>query len=332
MWSINRYGKNFADAISLLEWTALPPRLDLSPHQVRISVHACALNFFDLLAMCNQYQVKYPLPMSPGTEISGTILEVGSEASKHFQTGQEVIVAFAGNATRREIVVEQNQVLRKPPHLSHLQASALFVGYATAFHGLIQRGHLRKGETVLITGGAGGMGTIAASLAKEHGAGKVICTVSDVAKKDICFRSGATDVIVLDSDSKKWAAQLKSQIPEGVDVCYEICGGDLFEPCMRVMNSYGRLLVIGFVAGIPKAQMNLPLVKGFSIVGVRSGAELLMRPELMHEMEAAMQKTIVVPELDVFPASEAKAAFTKLANRQAQGKIVLDFSSITSKL
>lgn len=112
--------------------------------------------------------------MSPCTEVSGVVLEVGSECKK-IKVGEEVIVAFAGNAARSEIVVEERQVLRKPKHLSHLEASALFVGYATvktwflwlffqlrtriqAYHGLIQRGHLQKGETVLITGAAGGMG------------------------------------------------------------------------------------------------------------------------------------------------------------------------------
>jgi hypothetical protein len=170
-------------------------------------------------------------------------------------------------------------------------------------------------------------------LAREHGAGRIVCTVSDEKKRAACIKAGATDVVVLAADSKRWTEQLKSALPDGCDVCYEICGGDLFECCMRVMSSYGRLLVIGFTSGtIPSAKANLPLVKGFSIVGVRSGAELLLKPELMRQMEDAMQASRIHPEIEVFPVHAAKEAFTKLANREAVGKLVLDFSSVSSKL
>jgi NADPH2:quinone reductase len=349
MWSISAYGKSFEHAISLLQWSALPPREALESQDVRIRVKAAALNFFDLLAMCKRYQVVYPLPMSPGTEVSGEVVEVGSECST-VKPGDQVIVAFAGNALRTEIIVPLKQVLKKPPSLSHQEASAMFVGYATAYHGLIQRGHLRNGETVLVTGAAGGMGLFAIAvcvffffffcfffmgfqLAREHGAGRIVCTVSDEKKRAACIKAGATDVVVLAADSKRWTEQLKSALPDGCDVCYEICGGDLFECCMRVMSSYGRLLVIGFTSGtIPSAKANLPLVKGFSIVGVRSGAELLLKPELMRQMEDAMQASRIHPEIEVFPVHAAKEAFTKLANREAVGKLVLDFSSVSSKL
>ncbi len=326
----DRYGSSFDDAIARLQWMPLSQAPLSNATDVRIAVRAVALNFFDLLAMCDKYQVKYPLPMSPCSELSGVVTEVGPGVTR-LRVGDEVLVAFAANACRSVVVADESIVFKKPAALNHLEASALFVGYATAYHGLVQRGNLQKGETVLITGAAGGMGSMAIEVAKEEGAGRIVCTVSSEEKKQVCLDLGATEVVVLSSDEKQWQKQLRSALPDGCDVCYEICGGALFECASRVMNSYGRLLIVGFASGtIASVKANLPLVKGYSVVGVRSGAELIMKPHLMTELIEHMQRTKVRPRIQVFPAASAKDAFRKLAEKKAIGKFVIDFASVTA--
>ncbi len=183
---------------------------------------------------------------------------------------------------------------------------------------------------MLITGAAGGMGTVAIGVTKEQGAGRIVCTVSSEEKKTACLAMGATEVVVLSADDKQWQKQLRAALPDGCDVCYEICGGLLFDCATRLMASGGRLLVVGFSSGsIASVKANLPLVKGYSIVGVRSGAELLTRPHLLAQLMQQMHGTFVRPPIQVFPAASAKQAFAALAAKKAIGKIVLDFSSFS---
>jgi NADPH2:quinone reductase len=328
----DKYGSSFDDAIERLTWKPLPRAPLSSPTDVRIAVRATALNFFDLLALCDKYQVKYPLPMSPCSEMCGVVTETGANVTR-LRVGDTVLVAFGANACRSEVVVDESIVFLAPPHLTPVEASAMFVGYATAFHGLVQRGNVQKGECVLITGAAGGMGIFAIEVARECGAGEIVCTVSTEEKKRICLEHGATSVIVLAKDEKQWQRQLREALPNGCDVCYEICGGTLFDCASRLMRSYGRLLVIGFASGtIASLKSNLPLIKGYSVVGVRSGAELLIKPELMKETMEAMHRSRIRPRVQVFPAAEGKQAFRQLADKKAIGKLVIDFSNVSAKL
>lgn len=263
------------------------------------------------------------------------MVEAGVESG--YKVGDEVITFFSNETAREQVVIGAHQAIRKPSRLNHFEAAALWVGWATAFNGLIQRGNLKRGEVCLITGAAGGMGTIALELAKERGA-IVVCTVSSEAKRRVCQKLGADAVVILeDSNKDNWAKDLKQALsPYGgaCDVCYEIVGGALFQACTRVMNANGRLLVIGFAGGsIGSVKSNLPLIKGYSVVGVRSGAQMTLQPELRDEAILALEQSKIRPLVDVFPAkSGGIKAFQKLSDRKAEGKIVLDFSGGSNKL
>lgn len=178
------------------------------------------------------------------------------------------------------------------------------------------------------------MGSIAVQLAKELGC-TVLAVVSTHDKADFCRKLGADQVCVLDADKKRWGAQLKDLVAPyngGVDVVYEVVGGDVFHACSRVMRGGGRLLVVGFAADeIPTLKMNLPLIKGYSVVGVRSGAEFMLHPELLEECAIALQKSSFIPHFEVFPLARVPEAFRILAERKAKGKLVIDIESGVAK-
>lgn len=324
-WLVDRYGKTFEEAIEILSFRPLEKKVSLGPSDVRIRVAAVALNFFDLLSMVNRYQITYELPFSPCAESAGTVIEVGPQVSR-LRPGDQVIVTFGNGALREELVLDERYFVLKPSRLTFAEAAGLFVGYATGYHGLCHRGALKAGETVLVTGAGGGMGTIAVSIAKEMGA-RVVATVSSEEKRKAVLSLGADECVLLDSDPKQWTKQLKEALgPSGADVCYEVVGGELFQCVGRVMASGGRLLVIGFACGkIGSVAANLPLVKGYSVVGVRSGAELLTNPHLMEDTVRALNRSSLKPLVETFPAHDAKSAFRKLAEKKAIGKLVVTF-------
>lgn len=333
-WVCSSITKTFDEAINALEWKAISvsaPEGD----DVLVEVLASSLNFFDLLIFNNKYQIQYSPPFTPCSEGVARILQLGPRCSGKYRVGDVVCLLFTINLSQHVTVVPESSIATlKPKHLSNLEASALLVGYTTAYHGLVQRGDLKRDEVLLVTGAAGGMGTLAIQLGKEIGA-KVVAVVSSPEKAQLCKKVGADATLVLSQKSSEWAQQLKQALaPYGgnADVVYEVVGGDLFTACGRIMNAGGRLLVIGFAGGkIGSVQANLPLVKGYSVVGVRSGAEFRLRPELQEECMRAVHKSSIHPFIEVYPASQAKAAFRKLADRGAVGKLVLDFESEKEK-
>lgn len=335
-WICNKIAQSFDDAITSVSWENIP-RKPLGPSEVRVKVAAFGLNFFDLLAMCGRYQIKFTPPFSPCNEGAGVVIETGSDV-KDWKKGDEVILTFVGSIAREEVVVESHLLLRKPKRLNFLEAAGIFVGWATAWHGLVQRGNLQRGEVLLVTGAAGGMGLLAVQIGVEMGC-KVVGVVSSEKKKLIVEKAGAKAVVLPPESAtgreKETSGALKEALSEygGCDVCYEVVGGPMFSACNRVMNSSGRLLVIGFAGGvIGTVQANLALVKGFSIVGVRSGAELLLHPQLMQDALRACDQSKITPVLDVFPNARFKEALTKMAKREAVGKIVVDLSLSAAKL
>lgn len=261
----------FSQGIAGLSWETHPQaQAELQRGEVRVEVKACALNFFDLLTLVGRYQVPLVPPFCVTSEGAGVVTESNSPL---FQVGDEV-VGMAFGFCQQHCLASDDSLVRKPARLSWTQAAGAWIGWITAYHGLVQRGHVRAGEVVVVTGAAGGMGTIAIALAKERGC-RVVAVVSTESKRAVCSRVGADEVVVLDTDAKKWSAQLKAACPSGIDVAYEVVGGELFHVCSRLMTSGGRLLVIGFAGGeIPAIKTNLPLVKGYSVVGVRSGTEV----------------------------------------------------------
>lgn len=221
-----------------------------------------------------RYQYRPALPFTAGSEASGVVVEVGSEV-RDWKAGDEVVVGMSmGDALASEMTIPASRAIRKPPQLSHAEASALPVGFFTAYHALVHRGSARRGETLLVTGAGGGMGLAAVQLGVKLGL-RVIAAASSEAKLDAARKAGAHHCI--DYSNLKQLKSLVSGATGGsmANLVFEVVGGGVLRECIRCTASGGRVLVVGFAGGeIPAIPANLILVKGISLVGVRSGQEV----------------------------------------------------------
>lgn len=242
------------------------PGPSISAEQILIKVSACGINFPDLLMIEDKYQVKPGLPFIPGGEVSGVVVEVGSEV-KNFLPGQRVVALCGWGGFAEYLAVNRDRVFEIPDEMNFKDAAAIAYNYSTAFYALNQRGNLKAGESILVLGAAGGVGLAAVNLAKLMGA-KVIAAASNFEKLEICKKQGADFVINYSSDN------LKEKINEytgneGIDLVFDVVGGEIAEKAFRCIGWQGRYLVVGFASGIiPVMPFNLPLLKGASLVGV----------------------------------------------------------------
>lgn len=294
--------------------------------QVVVKIAGAGVNFPDGLLVQGLYQMKPDLPFIPGSEIAGTILEVG-EGVPHLQVGMKVIGICQLGGYAEKVAIPCNHVMPIPDALPLNQAAALTTAHATAHHALKQRAMLQNGETLLVTGAAGGTGLAAVQIGKQMGA-KVIAVCSTDEKCKLAKQNGA-DICInyTNQDLKTTVKELTKG--KGVDVVYECVGGDTFHACTRVMAWAGRLLVIGFAGGeIPKFPVNLALVKGFSVVGVFWGSFVAHQPQdFMQNMKElitwhAQGKVSVVIDQE-YPLEQAIDALNKVASRQVKGKVVI---------
>jgi len=324
---VNKLSKTVAEGIENLVVNEVQ-RTKLPPSKIRVKIHSSATNFFDLLITVGRYQHRPKLPHTIASEASGVVVEVGKSV-KHVRVGDEVLMGMASECMAEEVVTSAMLVLPKPPGFTHAEAASFFVGYSTAYHGLLQRGHLKAGDTVLITGAAGGMGAAAIQLAKKIGA-TVIAAASSREKLEACKALGADHVINYKTHSLK--KEVKKITKRGVDVVYEIVGGAMLRECISCIAPNGRLLVIGFASGeIPKIPANLVLVKGFQVVGVRAGAEFAMNPGLVREMAEQLREWTKDGSRDLAPLvqhqyslSNFREAFRVLHERRVVGKATVN--------
>jgi len=235
------------------------------------------------------------------------------------------------------MVVPEINCIPKPSHFTDAEASGFFAGFTTAYHGLIQRGKLKKGEVLLVTGAAGGMGSIAIQLGKRIGA-TIIAAASSDDKLSVAAKLGAHHLINYSQKSLNEEVK-KITKGKGADVVYELVGGEIFDQCTRITAPEGRLLVVGFAGGsIPKIPANLPLIKGYSVVGVRAGQSFRDRPELLKEIHEDVKKwgatleppVVHNPIFDARSLDSIKEAYHTLAQRRAIGKIVVSWNSVQS--
>nr|WP_316638969.1 NADPH:quinone oxidoreductase family protein [uncultured Roseateles sp.] len=311
--------------VEALSWKDLPD-LPPGPGELRVAIKAASLNFPDLLIVQNKYQMKPPLPFVPGTEFAGVVEALG-EGVKGFKVG-DTVAAFSGTGgfgTHANISAMVAMPL--PAGFSFEDASAFVCTYATSHHALIDRAALQPGETVLVLGAAGGVGTAAIQIAKAAGA-RVIAAASSDEKCARCTEIGADATI---NYSK---AHLRDELKaltggKGPDVVYDPVGGDLAEPVFRSIAWRGRYLVIGFAQGaIPALPLNLALLKGASVVGVFWGEFAKREPR---RNAAALQQLAqwyaegkIKPVLDqVLPMAQLPQAFARMGSRQVVGKLVL---------
>jgi NADPH2:quinone reductase len=294
--------------------------------QVVITVKACGVNFPDTLIIQNKYQFKPELPFSPGGEVAGIIKEVG-EGVNHLNVGDTVIAMTGWGGFAEEVLTDASRVFPVPPVFDFKTAATFAYVFGTSYHALKDRAQLQEGETVLVLGASGGVGLAAVQLAKVMGA-KVIAAASTAEKLAVCSQYSA-DAIVNYSDDN-WREQVKALTEgKGVDVVYDAVGGHYAEPALRSMAWNGRYLVVGFAAGdIPKIPLNLPLLKGCSVVGVFWG-EFATRQKKdnqanMMQLFGWLMQGKIKPHISAeYPLEQAAQALNDLLERKATGKVVL---------
>ena len=313
------------DGADALVWTELPTP-EPGPGQVRLKIHAASLNFPDLLTVRGQYQVKPPLPFVPGSEFSGRIEAVG-DGVKHLRPGMAVAAIGSHGGFGTHAVVGAAGVIPLPPGFDLSDAAAFAFTYGTSHHALIDRAQLQAGETVLVLGAAGGVGTAALQIAKAAGA-RVIAAASSDEKCARCMALGAD--ATLNYSSQNVRDTLKALTGgKGPDVVYDPVGGDLAEPVFRSIAWRGRYLVVGFAGGgIPALPWNLALLKGASVVGVFWGDFVRREPQAgaaaIAQLAAWYAQGLVKPVIDqTLPMSELKAAYARMATRRVMGKLLL---------
>ncbi|NVK10501.1 MAG: NADPH:quinone oxidoreductase family protein [Gammaproteobacteria bacterium] len=298
----------------------------LKDHELLVEVKAAGVNFPDALVVQGKYQVVPEVPYVPGAEGAGVIREVGS-AVKRYAVGDEVTFTALGGAYASFIALPETACLPKSPEMSFEQAAGFTITYATSYYALKQRAHLSPGETVLVLGAAGGVGTSCIELAKAMGA-RVIAAASSDEKLAFAQSKGADEVINYQSDD------LKARVKEltngrGVDVVYDPVGGSLAQLALRCIAWDGRYLVVGFASDeIPQFAANLTLVKGASISGVWWGAWAQRDPKAAFgnhmELLEMVSSGVLNPQVSKsFPLSEVVDAFKELTERRVLGKIVL---------
>ncbi|HKB54990.1 MAG TPA: NADPH:quinone oxidoreductase family protein [Ramlibacter sp.] len=311
--------------VEALQWKELPTPQPKAG-EVLVEIKAASLNFPDLLIVQNKYQHKPALPFVPGSEYAGVVAAVGEGVTK-LKVGQSVACLSGTGGFATHTIAPAALCLPLPPGFPHVDAAAFIMIYATAHHALVDRGQVKPGETVLVLGAAGGVGTSAIQVAKAIGA-RVIAAASTDDKCELCRAIGADATINYSRENLRDA--LKALAGEkGPDVVYDPIGGELAEPALRSIAWRGRYLIIGFASGtIPALPLNLPLLKGASLVGVFWGDFARREPAEFAKSIAQLGRWYAEGKLRPhvsrkLPLEQAPQAIELLASRQAKGKVVI---------
>jgi NADPH:quinone reductase len=315
--------------VEALTWKELPTP-EPKAGEVLIEIQAASLNFPDLLIVQNKYQMKPPLPFVPGSEYAGVIRAVG-EGVTHLQIGQSVACLSGTGGFGTHTLAPAALCMPLPPGFPPVDAAAFIMIYATSQHALVDRGQLKAGETVLVLGAAGGVGTAAIQLAKAAGA-RVIAAASSDDKCALCKQLGADETINYSVHTPQ--TTLRDEIKrltdgKGPDVIYDPVGGDFAEPAFRSIAWRGRYLVVGFASGpIPSLPLNLSLLKGASIVGVFWGDFARREPkanaQMMQTLATMYMKGQIKPVIDqTLPMKDLHKAYAIMGSRSVKGKLVM---------
>ena len=311
--------------VDALAWKELPTPQP-GKGEVLLEIKAASLNFPDLLIVQNKYQMKPALPFVPGSEYAGIVQAVG-EGVSHLQVGQHVACLSGTGGFATHTLAPAHLCMPLPQGFPFVDAAAFIMIYATSHHALIDRAQLKAGETVLVLGAAGGVGTSAIQIAKAAGA-RVIAAASTDEKCALCKSLGADETINYTTQNIREALKTMTE-GKGPDVIYDPVGGDYAEPAFRSIAWRGRYLVVGFAAGpIPALPFNLALLKGASIVGVFWGDFSRREPQantaMMAELAQWYAQGQVKPVIDrTMPMSELKAAYAHMGSRGVMGKLVM---------
>ena len=311
--------------VDALSWTELPTPTPKAG-EVLIEIKAASLNFPDLLIVQNKYQMKPPLPFVPGSEYAGVVAAVGDGVT-HLQVGQNVACLSGTGGFGTHTLAPAALCMPLPDGFSHVDAAAFIMIYATSYHALVDRAQLKAGETVLVLGAAGGVGTAAIQIAKAMGA-RVIAAASSDEKCALCTSIGADATINYSRDNLRDAIKALTD-GKGPDVIYDPVGGDFAEPAFRSIAWNGRMLVVGFASGtIPSLPANLTLLKGASLVGVFWGSFAQRQPQdnaaNFQQLFSWFAEGKIKPLVSqTFPLEKAADAINHLGQRKAVGKVVV---------
>ena len=296
------------------------------PGEVVVSVKAAAVNFPDVLIIENKYQLKPPLPFSPGSELAGVVKSVGDEVAGA-RPGDRVMAITGYGAFAEEVKVDGRRLLAIPEGMDFITAASFGLTYATSDFALRDRGELKPGETLLVLGAAGGVGIAAIEIGRAIGAHVVACASTDD-KLAVCRDHGADATINYATEDLRERIKALTD-GKGPDVIYDPVGGSYTEPALRSIAWRGRHLVVGFAAGdIPKIPLNLTLLKGCSIVGVFWGDFARREPARFAESIRQLGRWYADGKLKphvsaTFPLERAADALTLMARREVKGKVVL---------
>ncbi len=300
------------------------------PKELKVQVQAAGINFFDTLSIEGKYQTRAELPFSPGSEIAGLVKDVGADVTE-FQKGDRVFGSPDHGGMAQEALLSVRRAISLPQEIEFDTAAAATVTYGTSYHALFDRARIKGGETILILGAAGGVGLAAVQLAKAAGA-VVIAAASTPAKLDFCLEQGADHVInYTANDLRQRIKEITSD--QGLDIVFDPVGGPFAEPALRSLRWGGRFLVIGFTDGeIPKIPLNLPLLKGCSIVGVYWGSFARRYPDQdrlnFDQILSWITERKLIPAIhNKYKLDNAKKAFHEILNRDVMGKIIIDPNS-----
>ena len=313
------------DGIEALEFGELPEPV-AGPGQVLVDVHAAALSFMDTLMVAGRYQMKPALPFVPGSDAAGVVLAVG-EGVRYVRVGDRVACSHWHGGMAERMLAPESAVVKLPDSVGFDVGSTVRYAYGTARYALATRAQLRAGETVFVSGAAGGVGMAAVDLARQMGA-TVIAGTSSAARGEVARQQGAAHTIDYSCEPVR-ERLLELTQGRGVDVYFDNVGGALFGAVSRALAWGGRILPIGFTSGeVPSLAMNLPLLKNYSVVGCYWGAWVERQP---HSSRAADEQTFAAvaqgslrPQVsDVLPMPSFADGLQRLARRQLTGRLVL---------
>ncbi|MCW3033878.1 MAG: NADPH:quinone oxidoreductase family protein [Solirubrobacterales bacterium] len=315
-------------ALALVELPEPEPSHMLTPGSgVLVEVHVAGVSFPELLQTRGEYQMKPPLPFVPGSEVGGVVISAPEGAS--VAPGDRVAAFCMLGGWAETAVAPEYFTFPLGPELDFAQGAALVLNYHTAYFSLRVRGRLKDGETVLVHGAAGGVGTASLQVARGLGA-RTIATVSTEEKRKVAEEAGADHVVMI---GEGWKDEVLELSGGGVDMVLDPVGGDRFLDSLRSLAEDGRLVVVGFTGGsIPEVRVNRLLLKNTEVIGAGWGAYVLGKPDMNREIGAAVGRLIdagVVRPLigQRFALEDAAQALHTLDERRAVGKVVLDVRS-----
>lgn len=292
----------------------------------RIAIHACGVNFADVLMIGGEYQVKPEFPFIPGAEIAGEVIEVGAGVP-NVKPGDRVMGLVQTGGFAEEVVTNAATLIPIPDSMDYKTAAGFPIAYGTSHLALTHRGRLQPGETLLVYGASGGVGLTAVEIGKKLGATIIACA-STPEKLEVTERYGANYTInYTEEDIRERVKTITGG--RGADVVFDPVGGDAFDQALRAINWEGRMLVIGFASGqIPEVPANIALVKNISIVGVYWGAYLQRNPEvLLNSLKTLLSwydgQTLHPYISATYPLDKVADALDSLADRKSVGKVVV---------